>query len=60
VDVQLVLRAEDVPKSRMRQPQRSGTRLGWDSWLTSRPMRRDSDDAVFAGVVVTKIQDNRA
>jgi type VI secretion system protein ImpH len=45
-DVQLVLHAEEVPPCR---PAESGfgSRLGWNSWLTSPPHPTDADDAVF-------------
>ena len=53
VEVQLVLKASEIPKCRMLQAPSKAPRLGWNSWLTSRPVRRDSEDAVFAGVEVT-------
>jgi type VI secretion system protein ImpH len=53
VDVQLVLKASEIPRCRMLPSPGKAPRIGWNSWLTSRPMRRDSDDAVFAGVDVT-------
>ena len=53
VEVQLVLKASEIPKCRMLQSPSKAPRLGWNSWLTSRPVRRDSEDAVFAGVEVT-------
>ncbi len=45
-DVQPVLRAAEVPPCRLR---RGGerSRLGWNTWVHSRPMTRDVDDAVF-------------
>src|SRR5262249_21783277 len=57
VDVQLVLKASEVPRCRMAPPPGQGPRLGWNSWLTGRPMRHDSGDAVFAGVTVTWVPD---
>ena len=53
VDVQLILKASDIPKYRMLHEKGRGPRLGWNCWLTSRPMRNDSDDAVFEGITVT-------
>jgi type VI secretion system protein ImpH len=45
-DVQPVLRAAEVPPCRLRWGgERS--RLGWNTWVHSRPMTRDVDDAVF-------------
>ena len=46
-DVQLVLRAEEVPASRLGGDGPIQTRLGWNSWLISRPPREDVSDAVF-------------
>jgi type VI secretion system protein ImpH len=46
-DVQLVLKAEDVPACRLVAD--AGPRLGWDTWICSRPLDRDADDPVFAG-----------
>jgi type VI secretion system protein ImpH len=52
VDVQLVLKASEVPRCRM-APGADGPRLGWNCWLLTRPMPRDSEDAVFPGLEVT-------
>src|SRR5207302_9390990 len=57
VEVQLVLKASEIPKCRMLHSRGKGPRLGWNCWLTRRPMQRDSDDAVFAGVEVTWVPD---
>jgi len=46
-DLQLVLRAEDVTPLRLGGPDESATRLGWTSWLTTRPFERPADDACF-------------
>jgi len=46
-DVQLVLRATEVPASRLGGDGPIQTRLGWNSWLISRPPREDVSDAVF-------------
>jgi type VI secretion system protein ImpH len=46
-DVQPVLWAREVPACRLgRAGERS--RLGWNTWVHSRAMRRDVDDAVFS------------
>jgi type VI secretion system protein ImpH len=45
-DVQLVLKAEDVPACRLGE---GGSRLGWDTWVRTAPFPRDADDAVFEG-----------
>ncbi|MER3417073.1 MAG: type VI secretion system baseplate subunit TssG [Gemmataceae bacterium] len=47
-DIQLVLRAEEVPALVLRAGT-DGPRLGWDTWVRSLPMPRDVDDAVFPG-----------
>jgi type VI secretion system protein ImpH len=48
VDVQLVLKAAEVPATNLgRSAAGAGSRLGWNTWSRSRPMRRDADDAVF-------------
>jgi type VI secretion system protein ImpH len=43
-DVQLVLRAADVPGSRLGE-----ARLGWNTWVRTGPAPRDAEDPVFAG-----------
>jgi type VI secretion system protein ImpH len=50
-DVQLVLRAPDVPGTRL---DRSGLgpRLGWNTWMLTAPATADAEDAVFEGQVV--------
>lgn len=49
--VQPVLRAEEVPPCRLGgDPDAEGadpSRLGWNTWIQSRPPQRDADDAVF-------------
>ena len=44
-DVQLVLKAEDVPDTRLGK---EGL-LGWTTWLKSKPFERDADDLVVNG-----------
>jgi type VI secretion system protein ImpH len=48
-DVQLILRAEDVPACQLADDGGLGPRLGWNTWLGSQPRTRDADDAVFPG-----------
>jgi type VI secretion system protein ImpH len=43
-DVQLILRADEVPASHVGRKQ---NRLGWDSWMQTRKFSRDADEAVF-------------
>ncbi len=45
-DVQLVLRARDVPLCRLGAAP-AGAQLGRNSWLTSRPANRDVDNTIF-------------
>jgi type VI secretion system protein ImpH len=47
VQIQLVLRAEEVPACRLTTAAGSGPRLGRYAWLKSKEFDRDVDDAVF-------------
>jgi type VI secretion system protein ImpH len=57
-DVQLVLRAEDVPACRLAESEGMGPRLGWNTWVHTQGLDHDADDAVFEGEEVNWI--NRA
>ncbi|HEX4128836.1 MAG TPA: type VI secretion system baseplate subunit TssG [Pirellulales bacterium] len=46
VDVQLVLRAEEVPSCQLGNAD-GGSNLGWDTWIRTGPMTHDAADAVF-------------
>jgi type VI secretion system protein ImpH len=48
-DVQIVLRAADVPPCHLGAEGGSAPRLGWNTWLSSGPFGHDAEDAVFAG-----------
>jgi type VI secretion system protein ImpH len=48
-DVQLVIFPDEVPQTRLGGSPRSGSRLGWNTWLLSQPPDHDVDDAVFEG-----------
>lgn len=48
-DVQLVIRGRGIPATRLGGDPAQGSRLGWNSWLQSKPFDRDIDDAVFEG-----------
>jgi len=50
-DIQLVLKAEDVPACRLSSGAGQGARLGRYAWLRSRPMEKDVDNAVFVSKV---------
>jgi type VI secretion system protein ImpH len=47
-DVQLVLRAADVPGLRLGADGDERPYLGWNTWVRSEPCARDVEDAVFA------------
>ncbi len=50
-DIQLVLKAEEVPSCQLSSKPGKGARLGRFAWLKSRDFEKDADDAVFpAGV----------
>jgi type VI secretion system protein ImpH len=46
-DVQLILRAQEVPACRMSRDESAAAQLGRYAWLKRREFSRDSDDAVF-------------
>jgi type VI secretion system protein ImpH len=46
-DVQVVLKAAEVPACRIGGKAEPGSRLGWNTWLKSRPLAADVGDAVF-------------
>jgi type VI secretion system protein ImpH len=48
-DVQLVLKAEEVPPCQMGDQGGLGARLGWNTWIFSGRMPHDVDDPVFEG-----------
>ena len=64
VDVKLVLRAADVPESRLEpgdgDGEAPGARLGWNTWLLSGPSDADADDAVFDLEAVGRLGDGPA
>jgi type VI secretion system protein ImpH len=47
-DVQPVLKAAEVPWCRLGGDGADPSRLGWNTWLRSRPFERNVDDAVFS------------
>jgi type VI secretion system protein ImpH len=55
-DVQVVLAAEEVPHCRLDE-EGVGPRLGWNTWLISRPPPRPVEDAVFAGEEVVRLDE---
>jgi type VI secretion system protein ImpH len=54
-DVQLVLRAADVPDCRLTDDDATGPRLGWNCWLLCAAAAADAEDAVFEGAAVTRV-----
>ena len=54
-DVQLILNRFEVPACQLTAPPGLGARLGWNTWLTSRPPDRDPDDAVFEGETLVHV-----
>jgi type VI secretion system protein ImpH len=54
-DVQLVLKAEDVPECELSPDEAKGPRLGWNTWVRSEPMTKDADEAAFEGEEVYQL-----
>jgi type VI secretion system protein ImpH len=48
-DIQLLLRAAEVPACRLGETSASAPRLGWSTWLKSQAFGRDADDTILAG-----------
>jgi type VI secretion system protein ImpH len=48
-DVQLILRAQDVPPCRLAPTASFTPRLGWNTWVSSLPFECDAEEAVFEG-----------
>jgi len=46
-DVQPVLRADEVPACRLGGDAGFEPKLGWNTWLVSRPLEKDASEAVF-------------
>ncbi len=47
-DMQLVLRPTEVPRLRLGGRGVKAPRLGWNTWLHARPLKREVDDVVFS------------
>jgi type VI secretion system protein ImpH len=54
-DVQIVLKAAEVPACRLGKPDENALRLGWSSWLKTQEFQRDADD-VRLGSHLTRIE----
>jgi type VI secretion system protein ImpH len=48
-DIQLVLKAPEVPWCRLGEPGEHAPRLGWSTWLKTEEFAHNAEDAVFAG-----------
>ncbi len=49
--MQLVLKAEEVPECQLTGDGTLGARLGWNTWLLTRPATADAEDVVINGEV---------
>lgn len=47
VDLQPVLKAEEVPECQLSEATEAGPRLGWNTWLRGAAFTRDADDAIL-------------
>jgi len=47
VEVQLVLKREDAPRCALGVEGAAPPRLGWFSWMFTRPLERDPDETVL-------------
>lgn len=47
VEVQLILRREEVPSCELAAGEEQGLQLGWTTWVKSAPFRRDPGDTVL-------------
>lgn len=48
-DIQLILKAPEVPGCQLLSEGEQGSYLGWSSWLKTQEFRRDPEDTVLAG-----------
>ena len=53
-DLQLILKANEVPACRLGKPGLGALRLGWSSWLRTEEFTRDAEDAIL-GCHLTRI-----
>lgn len=59
-DVQLVLKAEEVPECQLTGAGTFGARLGWNTWLLTRPASGDAEDVVLDGEEVVILEGHRS
>ena len=55
IDVQLILRRQDVPACRLTDDDATGPRLGWNCWVVIGTAQKDADDAIFPGETITHL-----
>ncbi len=56
-DVQLVLKAQEVPECQVAGGTTFGARLGWNTWLLTRAMSVDAEDVVLEGEDVVLLEE---
>ena len=60
LDVQLVLKAAEVPACKLAADETTGPRLGWNCWLLSGAAKQDAEEAVFEGQPLTVLGERPA
>lgn len=55
-DIQLTLRREEVPPTRLAADDEIGPRLGWNTWLCNSAPSEDAEDAVIPSQEVTRLE----
>jgi type VI secretion system protein ImpH len=56
-DVQVILRAAEVPECCLTDAEEDGPRLGWNTWVRTHEAERDAADAVLEGNEITWINE---
>jgi type VI secretion system protein ImpH len=57
-DIQLILRADEVPECQLAETGGFGARLGWNTWVRTDVFTDNADDAVFDGEEVIDLDAN--
>ena len=52
-DVQLLLRSDEVPATRLESTESYAPRLGWTTWLKTKQFDRHADEVRFSGSTMT-------
>ncbi len=55
-DIQLVLRADQIPEYRLGDERNVGATLGWNVWVRSEPLGREGEDAIFDAEDVSMVE----